>query len=114
MVKFTLSVQPRFLFRHLNRCLLLLALRLPGVLAFGEAAAGETDNEEKFSPGTVGALLGGDWRSLFEAAADWGEAETEPLPLLPLLGLEGEDLRTERDLSLSFLGSWTDLVDGSF
>lgn len=101
VVKVTLSVQPRFLFRHLNRYLLLLALRRAGVSAFGEAATGETDNVERFSPGTVGALLGGDWRSRLEAAADCGEPETEPLPLPPLLGLEGEDLKTERDLTLS-------------
>ena len=100
MVKVTLSVQPRFLFRHLNRALLLLALRLAGVSVFGEEVAGEIKAEA--SPGTVGALLAGDRRSrsVAASAADCGdgEPETVPLPLLPLLGLEGEDRRTERSL----------------
>ena len=111
-------MQPRFLFRHLNRPLLLLALRLAGVSASGEPAAGETETEERFSPGTVGALLGGDWRSRSEAEADCCELETAPLPrpLLPPLGLDGEDRRTEsfRTLSWFFLfsGRRTEWVDG--
>ena len=67
VVKVTLSVQPRFLFRHLNKALRLLALRLAGVSVFGEEVAGEIKAEA--SPGTVGALLAGDRRSRSVAAS---------------------------------------------
>ena len=110
VVKVTFSVQPRFLFRHLSRFLLLLARRLPGVSALGEAAAaaGETDEEERLRPGTLGALLAGDRRS--EEEADCCEPETAllPLPPLPLLSLGGEDLR--RDSFLSLFGLFLFLV----
>ena len=107
VVKVTLSVQPRFLFRHLNRALLLLALLLPGVSALGEAAAGEA--KAAASPGTVGALRGGDRRSE-GAAGDCGDpgAAPLPLPLRPLPGPGGDDRRTESFRTLScffrFLG----------
>ena len=95
VVKVTLSVQPRFLFRHLKRFLLLPALRLVGVseAEVGEAAAGEPDAKARLSPGALGALLAGD-RSC-EGAAVCGELGDAPLPLPPLLGLEGEDRRIE-------------------
>lgn len=118
MVKVTLSVQPWFLFRHLKRPLLLLALRLAGVSALGEAAAGET--RAAASPGIVGALRaearGGDCRS--EAAGDCGDpgAAPLPLPLRPLPGPEGDDRRTDsfRTLSVSFffLGGRTWFTNG--
>ena len=113
-----MSVQPWFLFRHLKRPLLLEALRLAGVSALGEAATGEAEAKAAASPGTVGALRGGDRRS--EAAAgDCGDpgAAPLPLPLRPLPGPEGDDRRTDslRTLSVSFFfffGRRTEFTDG--
>lgn len=77
----------------------------------GEAAAGESDAKVRLSPGTLGALLGGDRRC--EAAAVCGGLDDAPLPLL---GLEGEDRRTEifLFLLLGFLERPSSLAAGSF